>query len=93
MKKKLAIVISLVLVFATLFMAACGGNTNGETTNPDAPATNMIAKVKVGTGGNTGTYYGFTTAACQILNTADYTFEVLSTGGSQANIEGIEDGD
>ncbi|MBR3817548.1 MAG: TAXI family TRAP transporter solute-binding subunit [Clostridia bacterium] len=94
MKKKLAIVISIVLVFATLFMAACGGNTDDNTTkDPANSASEMIAKVKVGTGGNTGTYYGFTTAVCQILNTADYTFEVLSTGGSQANIEGIEDGD
>ena len=76
---------------AMLFMPACGDKP--QTENPEAPANDIIAKVKVGTGGNTGTYYGFTTAACQILNTADYTFEVLSTGGSQANIEGIEDGD
>ena len=91
MKKKLAIALSIILVFAMLLCTACDGTKTPE--NPDAPATGMISKVKVGTGGNTGTYYGFTTAACQILNTADYTFEVLSTGGSQANIEGIEDGD
>lgn len=95
MKKKLAIVLSLILAFAMILCTACGGNTDGETTTkaPDAAQSDMLAKVKVGTGGNTGTYYGFTTAACQILNTDAYTFEVLSTGGSQANIEGIEDGD
>ncbi len=95
MKKKLAVVLSLVLVFAMIFCTACGGNGNeGTTENPNAtPSSQMMAKVKVGTGGNTGTYYGFTTAACQLLNTDSYTFEVLSTGGSQANIEGIEDGD
>ena len=91
MKKKLAIVLSMVLVFAMLFMTACGGNT--EPTNDADNAQQVIAKVKVGTGGNTGTYYAFTTAACQILGTDTYSFEVLSTGGSQANIEGIEDGD
>ena len=91
MKKKLAIVLSLVLVFATLFMTACGGNT--DPAKDPADAQQVISKVKVGTGGNTGTYYAFTTAACQLLGTDTYSFEVLSTGGSQTNIEGIEDGD
>lgn len=94
MKKKLAIVLSLILAFAMILCTACGGNTDdGTTKTPDAPETQMLSKVKVGTGGNTGTYYAFTTAACQILGTDSYSFEVLSTGGSQANIEGIEDGD
>lgn len=91
MKKKLAIVLSLVLIFATIFMTACGGNT--DPAKDPADAQQVISKVKVGTGGNTGTYYAFTTAACQLLGTDTYSFEVLSTGGSQANIEGIEDGD
>ncbi len=91
MKKKLAIVLSMVLVFAMLFMTACGGNT--EDPNQPDNTQQVISKIKVGTGGNTGTYYAFTTAACQILGTDTYSFEVLSTGGSQANIEGIEDGD
>lgn len=96
MKKKTAIVISLLLAFAMLFCTACGsqnGETTGNASGNDAPAAQNIAKIKVGTGGNTGTYYSFTTAVAQLLNTADYSFEVLSTGGSQANIEGIEDGD
>ncbi|MEE1010510.1 MAG: TAXI family TRAP transporter solute-binding subunit [Acutalibacteraceae bacterium] len=91
MKKKLAIVLSLVLVFATLFMTACG---DGSQTDPGAASdAQTFSTVRVGTGSNTGTYYAFTTAACQILGTADYGFEVLSTGGSQDNIEGIADGD
>ena len=96
MKKKLAVVLSLMLVFAVVFCTACGGKAdgNGDTTAaPGNSASDAIAKIKVGTGGNTGTYYAFTTAACQILATDAYSFEVLSTGGSQANIEGIEDGD
>lgn len=96
MKKKLAVVLSLMLVFAVVFCTACGGKTDGNGGTDAAPgnsASETIAKIKVGTGGNTGTYYAFTTAACQILATDAYSFEVLSTGGSQANIEGIEDGD
>lgn len=96
MKKKLAVVLSLMLVFAVVFCTACGGKTDGNggtTAAPGNSASDAIAKIKVGTGGNTGTYYAFTTAACQILATDAYSFEVLSTGGSQANIEGIEDGD
>ena len=96
MKKKLAVVLSLMLVFAVVFCTACGGKTDGNggtTAAPANSASDAIAKIKVGTGGNTGTYYSFTTAACQILATDAYSFEVLSTGGSQANIEGIEDGD
>ncbi|MGN0542220.1 MAG: TAXI family TRAP transporter solute-binding subunit [Acutalibacteraceae bacterium] len=96
MKKKLAVVLSLMLVFAVVFCTACGGKTDGNGGTNAAPgnsASDTIAKIKVGTGGNTGTYYAFTTAACQILATDAYSFEVLSTGGSQANIEGIEDGD
>jgi TRAP transporter TAXI family solute receptor len=91
MKKKLSIVLSLILAFAMILCTACGGDTTTDpAATPDAPESVVF---RVGTGGNTGTYYGFTTAACQILNTDAYTFEVLATGGSQANIEGIEDGD
>lgn len=91
MKKKLAIVLALVLAFATILCTAC--NKAPETPEADSPAANVIANVKVGTGGNTGTYYSFTTAALQLLNNDEFSFEVLSTGGSQANIEGIDDGD
>ncbi len=52
-----------------------------------------VSPVRTGTGGTTGTYYAFTTAVGQILGTDNYKFEILSTGGSQVNIEMIEDGD
>ncbi len=100
MKKKLAVILSLILVGALVFCTACGEKDGGtktpENTNntPAAPAADeAFAKIKTGTGSTTGTYYAFTTAVAQILTTSDYSFEVLSTGGSQANIEGIEDGD
>lgn len=92
MKKKLAIVLAVVLAFATILCTACNKAPETPETNTDAQA-DIISNIKVGTGGNTGTYYSFTTAALQLLNNDKYTFEVLSTGGSQANIEGIDDGD
>lgn len=61
----------------------------------DAGASDVeyVEKVMVGTGGPTGTYYAFTSAVCQAIQTENYKFEVLSTGGSQDNIERINDGD
>ncbi|MBQ3518947.1 MAG: TAXI family TRAP transporter solute-binding subunit [Clostridia bacterium] len=75
--------------------ATDGNATDGNATNGDAVAADVeyVKNVKVGTGGTSGTYYAFTNAVGQILNTENYSFEILSTGGSQANIEMIEDGD
>ena len=73
-----------------------GNATDGDATDgnvADATDAEYVANVKVGTGGTSGTYYAFTNAVGQILNTENYSFEILSTGGSQANIEMIEDGD
>ena len=67
MKKKLAIVLSLVLVFATLFMTACG---DGATTT-----------IKVGTGGPTGTYFAFCNVIATTLNEkSDLQLMVQSSG-------------
>ena len=96
---------SVLLAVLMLFtLAACGGNgddtntTNGaeDATNnvvDEAPKAELIKNIVTGTGGNQGTYYAFTTAVGQILSTDDYKFVVQSTGGSQANIEMIEDGE
>ncbi len=100
MKKFLAIL--LALTFCVTCFAACG-DTAEETTAGDEGTTAAAADVvygdttfdniKVGTGGTTGTYYAFAGASTQVLTTDTYKFEVVSTGGSQANIEGIDDGD
>ncbi len=78
MKKKLAIVISLVLVFATLFMTACG---------------DQAVSINVGTGGSTGTYYGF----CNVIATTlkektGMNLTIQSSGASKANILDVNDG-
>ena len=101
MKKLLAVLLAALMLFT---LAACGGNgddTNttapaDDTTNDvveEAPKAELIKNIVTGTGGNQGTYYAFTTAVGQILSTDDYKFVVQSTGGSQANIEMIEDGE
>ena len=102
MKKLLAVLLAVLMLFS---LAACGGNgddtnttDNADVTNDvvtDAPEANVeyIKNIVTGTGGNTGTYYAFTSAVGSILGTDDYKFTVQSTGGSQANIEMIEDGE
>ncbi len=79
--------------------ATDGNATDGNATDGNAaddtaadPA-DYIANIKVGTGGATGTYYAFTAAACQAITTDNYKFEVLTSGGSQDNIEMIDFGD
>lgn len=94
MKKILAVLLAALMLFT---LAACGGNGEDETTAPvgdettAAANTEVIADIVTGTGGTTGTYYAFTTAVGQILGTDEYKFTVKSTGGSQANIEMIQD--
>ena len=102
MKKLLAVLLAALMLFT---LAACGGNSDGETTTAGTESTaaaddttaasekEFIKTITAGTGGTTGTYYAFTTAVGQILNTDEYTFNVISTGGSQANIEMIADGE
>ncbi len=89
MKKFLAVLLAALML---LTLAACGGNTDGPS-GDDEDAPKVIANIVTGTGGPTGTYYAFTTAVGSILGTDDYKFTVQSTGGSQANIEMIEDGE
>ncbi len=50
-------------------------------------------KIIFGTGGVTGTYFAFANAVTQAISIKPYEINVISTGGSQANIEAIDDGD
>lgn len=89
MKKKIAIVISVILVFATLFCTACGDK------KPEAPEAKGLADVEisVGTGGTTGTYYGFCNTVATVLNEkVGSKLKVMSSGASKANILDIDDG-
>ncbi len=72
------IAIVLVLTLA-LAMAACGGASG--------------SKMTMGTGGTSGTYYGYGGVLGQyIKNNAGIDVTVVSTDGSKANIQGIDAG-
>lgn len=78
MKKMLAMVLALVLVVS---LAACG-------------AGGGASKMTMGTGGTSGTYYGYGGVLGQyIMNHAGINVTVVSTDGSKANIQGIDAGD
>ena len=72
-------IISLVMVAALVFaLAACSGAGTSMT---------------MGTGGTSGTYYGYGGVLGQyIKNNADINVTVVSTDGSKANIQGIDAG-
>ena len=78
MKKIISVVLVLTLA---LSLAACGGGT-------------AAAKMTMGTGGTSGTYYAFGGVLGQyIKNHAGIDVTVVSTDGSKANIESIDAGD
>ena len=74
-------ILSVALILAlVLSLAACGGSG--------------ASKMTMGTGGTTGTYYGYGGVLGQyIKNNAGIDVTVVSTDGSKANIQGIAAGD
>ena len=88
MKKLFAILMAAMML---LCCVACGG---GNDTPTPTPGTDTPVSLTVGTGGTAGTYDAYTNAVGMILGEATgYSYNVISTGGSVANINGIEDGD
>ncbi|MBE6967239.1 MAG: TAXI family TRAP transporter solute-binding subunit [Ruminococcaceae bacterium] len=74
------IIALLLAVVFVLALCACGGGKSVSMT--------------MGTGGPTGTYYGFGGVLGQYMkNHAGVDVNVVSTDGSKANIEGIDAGD
>ena len=74
------IIALLLAVVLVLALCACGGGKNLSMT--------------MGTGGPTGTYYGFGGVLGQYMkNHAGVDVNVVSTDGSKANIEGVDAGD
>ena len=77
MKKFIALMLAVVMVLA---LAACGNGATGT-------------KMTMGTGGTSGTYYGYGGVLGQyIKNNAGINVTVVSTDGSKANIQGIQAG-
>ena len=73
-------IIAMVLALSmVLALAACGGAS--------------VTKMTMGTGGTSGTYYGYGGVLGQyIKNNAEIDVTVVSTDGSKANIQGIDAG-
>ena len=81
--KKIALLLALVMV-AMFAFASCAGTQDAET----------ITKIRVATGGNTGTYYAYGMAMGPVLaEKTGLTFDVQSTGASKANIQLIQAGE
>ena len=81
MKMRRMLSLAMVLVLA-LSLAACGGSDTSA------------ARMTMGTGGTSGTYYAFGGVLGQyIKNYAGIDVTVVSTDGSKANIESIDAGD
>ena len=85
MKKILALLLAAMMVFA---LCACGGQSSSSS----APAADEApaAGLTMGTGGEAGTYYAFGgVLGSYIGQNTGVSINVVSSGGSAANITGI----
>ena len=88
MKKLLSLILAAVM---TLSLVACGG---AAETSTESAVEKTSTKMTMGTGGTSGTYYGYGGVLGQyIKNNAGIDVVVVSTDGSKANIQGIDAGD
>ena len=93
MKKVLALVLALCMVFA---LCACG-STAAEAPAAEAPAAEgektVSASLTVGTGGESGTYYGYTGILGTVIGQkTGVKLTVVATGGSKDNLVSMQDG-
>ena len=92
MKKYLALLLALVMVFA---LCACG--SKNETPAPagsdDAAAPAAGGELTFATGGESGTYYAFGTVLAQhVSDKTDTKVTAIVGNGSQANVEDLASG-
>ena len=93
MKKRLAIVLSLVLALSMLLLTACGDKPNQDPENNPVAGDLAAQEIIVGTGGSTGTYYGFCNTISSILKEkVGANLIIQSSGASKANILDVDDG-
>jgi uncharacterized protein len=96
MKKKLTALASC-LMAAALMLAGCGGSSSSSSASGSASgsaAASSVSKIRLATGGTSGTYYAYGGVIGQILGEATgISFDVQSTGASKANIGLVADGE
>ena len=96
MKKTIAMLLALVMVVA---LCACGGSSTSSApaateapaaAEPAAEPAAVTADLTMGTGGEAGTYYAFGgVLGGYVTKNTGVTINVVSSGGSAANIAGI----
>ncbi|MEG2176284.1 MAG: TAXI family TRAP transporter solute-binding subunit, partial [Oscillibacter sp.] len=93
MKKFLAVLLAALMTASVL--TACGGSDTPPADKGETPVeAPKGGDLKFTTGGDQGTYYGFgSVVAGQVSNSTATTVTAITSGGSQANIEVMEDGD
>ena len=96
MKKKLTALASC-LMAAALMLSGCGGSSSSSSASGSASgsaAASSVSKIRLATGGTSGTYYAYGGVIGQILGEATgISFDVQSTGASKANIGLVADGE
>ena len=93
MKKFLALILSLAMVFA---LVACGGEKTDDSQNNDGdPSSDSPVAITLATGGTSGTYYAVGGVLKTVLDSklTLSKLSVESTGASVANVNMITDGD
>ena len=92
MKKKLSIALAIILAFAMILCTACGDGSTTPANENEAGDLSTIS-INVGTGGSTGTYYGFCNVISSLLKEkTGANLMIQSSGASKANILDIDDG-
>lgn len=95
--KKLSKILAIILCVAlALTLCACGNKDDNKDNANDSENNNVQtpATLTMGTGGESGTYYAFGGVLANYLGTeANLNVNVVSTGGTKANIVGIDNGE
>ena len=90
MKKKLSVLLSALLLLGLL--AGCGGSDNSGPSGGGTPSPS--GRLTFTTGGDQGTYYALgSVLAGQVSATTGTKVTAITSGGSQANILALSDGD
>ena len=96
-KKVISVTLITVLVIALSCLCACssgGGSTSSSSSSTTTSASSSTEELRFVTAGEAGTYYAFGGVVAQhATNNAGISVKALTSGGSQANIESLQDGD
>ncbi len=74
--------------------ASSAASSSAAASTPSTGGTGATDKLTMGTGGVSGTYYGFGSVLAQYVSSnTGLDITAVESGGSQANIEAMEDGE